>query len=303
MRALAWVVCLAWVVGLAGCSNSSMVVKGQYDKLQKQQLAISRQNQELQKTNARLKELNRMKTQFLAVATHEIRTPLSIVIGYNHFLLQEKAGAVYAEQKRILEESVQSCERLLNIVNEMLDFSRIETGNLQLHLKENNVLELLERVYRQMKIISDRASLGFFLRIPSEPIVLKYDTDRIEQVLVNLISNAIKFTPSGGVITLSASERFEKGETLLDLSISDTGKGLSPSLQDKIFEEDQPFIETGLLPSQKKGVGLGLAISKRIVEAHGGRIWVKSKEGQGATFTFCLPGGTRPETKDEQGIR
>jgi PAS domain S-box-containing protein len=257
--------------------------------LQEARRSLLKQNEELLATNERLDELNKTKTHFLAVATHEIRTPLSIIMGYNRFLLQDKAGDVNPEQKRILEESVQSCERLLNIVNEMLDFSRIESGKLELHNRESDILTLLGRVYRQMKIIADRERIELVLSLPERPILLVYDADRIEQVLVNLISNAIKFTGAGGVITLSAQERAENGGGFLEISVADTGVGLSRSMMEKIFDAYQPFLSKGVGNSHPKGVGLGLAISKKIVEAHGGRIWAEGKKGQGATFRFTLP--------------
>ncbi len=261
--------------------------------LQEARADLLTRNEELLAANERLDEINKRKTHFLAVATHEIRTPLSIIMGYNRFLLQERPGGLNAEQKRILDESVQSCERLLNIVNEMLDFSRIESGKLKLQNRESDVLGLLRRVYRQMKLISDREKIELVLNLPEAPVLLLHDPDRIEQVLVNLISNAIKFTPSGGVITLSAQERAQNGRGFLEISVSDTGVGLSPSVQDKIFREYQPFLSKEAGPSQHKGVGLGLAISKKIVEAHGGRIWAEAAQGKGATFRFTLPSSTR----------
>jgi len=245
--------------------------------------------EDLRRTNERLEELNKIKTHFLAVATHEIRTPLSVIIGYNKFLLQERAGEVPSQQKKILEESVESGERLLGIVNEMLDFSRIETGSLDLRLKESDIRLLLERVHRQMKIIADRAKIDFRLRLPEAPVAFLHDPDRIEQVLVNLLSNSIKFTPEGGNITLSARPVDEEGGESMEISVSDNGKGLSPSMMEKIFAEGQPFVTNSLMPAQKKGVGLGLAISRRIIEAHRGRIWADSREGEGATFTFRIP--------------
>ena len=271
--------------------------------LQETRVSLLNRNQELHKTNERLEELNKMKTHFLAVATHEIRTPLSVVIGYNQFLLQEKAGKVQSAQKNILEESVQSCERLLNIVNEMLDFSRIETGNLELHLKENDILVLLERVYRQMKIISDRATIDLHLQIPKEPVVFAFDPDRVEQVLVNLISNSIKFTSPGGTVILTAQIKVEKQDTVIELSVSDTGKGLSPDMVNRIFQDDHPLVSNDFASSHAKGMGLGLAISRRIVEAHGGRIWGEGKEGKGATFTFDLPFLMLQKKETDTGIR
>ena len=270
-------------------------------RLQEARASLLKRNEELQATNERLDEFNKMKTHFLAVATHEIRTPLSIIMGYNRFLLQEKAGEVNSEQRRILDESVQSCERLLNIVNEMLDFSRIESGKLQLKSRQSDILALLRRVYRQMKIISERERIELALDLPDGPILIDHDPDRIEQVLVNLISNAIKFTPSGGVITLSAAAVASETK-VLEISVSDTGEGLSPSMLGRIFKDDQPFLSSGDGAPHKKGVGLGLAISRRIVEAHGGRICAEGKEGEGASFRFTLPLPLRDQDTREENV-
>ncbi len=257
--------------------------------------SLINQNEELLKTNDRLIDLNRMKTHFLAVGTHEIRTPLSIIMGYNRLLLQEKIGTLNSEQKNILNELVQSCERLLNIVNEMLDFSRIDSGDLKLKLSNVDIRSLLDRVYRQMEIISNRADIELLLNLPEDPIIITHDSDRIEQVLVNLLSNAIKFTSSGGTIALSANTTDEGGKKNLRITVADNGAGFPKSIKNKIFngfKVDPPNVGG---PLKQKGVGLGLAISKRIVKAHGGNIRAESKEGEGAVFTFTLP-----FVKDEQ---
>jgi len=276
--------------------------KDMEDGLQTQASQLREANESLQRINERLDELNRMKTQFLAVATHEIRTPLSVVIGYNQFLLQEKAGRIQAAQRKILDESIQACERLLNIVNEMLDFSRIETGNLRLHLREQDVLVLLKRVHRQMKIIADRAKVLLRLQIPAKTVCCVYDPDRLEQVLVNLISNAIKFTPAGGRITISARKKREPGQGYLELAVSDTGPGLAKELLKRILASSQPLVSQDPAGSRKQGgVGLGLAISRRILDAHGSRLCGHSEEGKGATFSFRLPLLERPGAERDKG--
>lgn len=270
--------------------------------LQQARSDLLARNEELLAANERLDEINKRKTHFLAVATHEIRTPLSIIMGYNRFLLQEKAGALNPEQQRILEESVQSCERLLSIVNEMLDLSRIESGKLKLQKQQSDILGLLRRVYRQMKMIADREKIELALNLPEAPVVLVHDPDRIEQVLVNLISNAIKFTPAGGCITLSATEREQPGGAGLEISIRDTGVGLPGAVLERLFRDETPFLSEGPGGSPHKVVGLGLAISKRIVEAHGGRIWAEAGEGPGATFRFTLPRVLQEQVRAERNL-
>jgi signal transduction histidine kinase len=153
-----------------------------------------------------------------------------------------------------------------------------------------------------MKLISDREQIDLALSLPETPVLLVHDPDRIEQVLVNLISNAIKFTPPGGVITLSARERAQNGRGFFEVSISDTGVGLSGSMKDKIFKDYQPFLSKERGPSHQKGVGLGLAISKKIVEAHGGRIWAEGETGEGATFRFTLPFALREPARGERNL-
>ena len=184
----------------------------------------------------------------------------------------------------------------------MLDFSRIESGKLELHKQESDILGLLRRVYRQMKLISDREEIELTLDLPGEPILLVHDPDRIEQVLVNLISNAIKFTSAGGLITLSAQMRVQDGSGVFEISVSDTGIGLSRSMQATIFQGYQPILSGEGGSPHQKGVGLGLAISRKIVEAHGGRIWAGGGKGEGATFRFTLPAAVRVEEKDERNL-
>lgn len=259
--------------------------------LQEARASLLRQNEELQKTNERLEELHKMKTSFLAIATHEIRTPLSIILGYNRLLLQGKLGPLTEDQTRVLEESVQSCERLLQIVSDMLDFTRLESGKIRLQKRREDIVPLLHRVYRQMKMISDRSGVRFVLDVQEGSIPFPFDPDRVEQVLVNLISNAIKFTPRDGSVTLSARRREGADGEWVEVMVRDTGKGFPASMVDKAFDGIFP---AGWGPSEKgdseEGSGLGLGICKRIVEAHGGRIRLESQEGKGSTFVFYLPG-------------
>ncbi|MEW6440744.1 MAG: ATP-binding protein [bacterium] len=277
-------------------------------RLQEARSSLLQRNRELHRTNERLEELHKMKTAFLAIATHEIRTPLSIILGYDRILLQEKFGSLKQEQRRILDESVQSCERLLNIVNEMLDFTKLESGKWKLQQREDDIVPLLRRVYRQMKMISERAGIRFDLDLPEGPTRLFFDPDRIEQVLVNLLSNAIKFTPEGGSISLAAAPKGGPGSGWFEIAVSDTGSGLPPESLNKVFDGLYPFSaessERG--GAKSMGVGLGLGISKRIIEAHGGRIEARSREGQGSTFLFCLPlqaDRTSPAPQEADSVR
>lgn len=258
--------------------------------LQEARASLLKQNDELQKTNERLEELHKMKTSFLAIATHEIRTPLSIILGYNRLLLQGKLGPLTDDQTRVLEESVQSCERLLQIVSDVLDFTRLESGKIRLQKRSEDIVPLLGRVYRQMKMISDRSGIRFLLDVQEDSIRFPFDPDRIEQVLVNLISNAIKFTPRDGSVTLSALRRERTDGAWVEVMVRDTGRGFPASMVEKAFDGIFPAVwgPSGTRDPEV-GTGLGLGICKRIVEAHGGRIRLESREGEGSTFIFCLP--------------
>ncbi len=259
-------------------------------------------NEELHQANQRLEELHKLKTNFMAVAIHEIRTPLNVILGYSQLLLSEKLGPLSREQKRVLVESDKNCERLLDIVNDVLDLSKIEAGKMDISPREANIVELVQRVYRQMKIISDRSHLRLTLKVPRKPIIASFDPDRIEQVLMNLISNAIKFTPENGRIELSVAP-VAKGTAgrCVRIAVSDTGRGLPKEMLDKVFDEFHQISPQGI-PLEKRGSGLGLAISKKIIERHGGTIWAESEEGKGSTFSFTLPLTSTSRSRREQTI-
>ena len=250
---------------------------------------LLQRNEELRKVNERLEEVNRLKTHFMAVATHEIRTPLTVVMGYTRLLASGKLGVLTREQKKVLADTEKNCERLLSIINGVLDLSKIEAGKMEVNPREGDIVEVVRRVYRQMRIIADRSRLGLRLKAPRRPLRGFFDPDRVEQVLMNLISNAIKFTPEGGTIEVAVASRAEgrDGESL-QISVSDTGKGLPREMLDRVFDEFHQISPQRSLVGEK-GTGLGLAISKKIVEAHGGRIWAESEEGKGSTFCFILP--------------
>lgn len=254
-------------------------------------------NEDLREVNERLEEVNRLKTHFMAVATHELRTPLTVVMGYTRLLASGKLGVLTREQKKVLADTEKNCERLLSIVNGVLDLSKIEAGKMEINPREGNIVEVVRRVYRQMKIIADRSRLDLRLKAPRHPLRGFFDPDRVEQVLMNLMSNAIKFTPEGGTIEVAVASRTEgTGGESLQISVSDTGKGLPSEMLDKVFDEFHQISPQRSLLGEK-GTGLGLAISKKIVETHGGRIWAESEEGKGSTFCFTLP------LSDHLGVR
>ena len=193
-------------------------------------------------------------------------------------------GQINAKQKEYLEDILSSGNHLLSLINDVLDLSKVEAGQVELEL---NAFSLREALERGLVMVRERATTsGVRLGLELDPAaeVIEGDERRIRQVIFNLLSNAVKFTPSGGLVELRSAER--DGE--VRVSVADTGPGIAPEDQDRIFEE---FQQTEAGAGQREGTGLGLALSKRLVELHGGRIWVDSEPGHGSTFTFSLPAG------------
>jgi two-component system, NarL family, sensor histidine kinase BarA len=261
---------------------------------------------------SRLQDLNQKKNKFLALATHELRTPVTVMKGYHRILLDERLGKLQAQQKKVLRESEESCTRLNKIINSLLDLSRIETGKLELIYQENDFADNIKAVISQMKETCKRKRLSFILKVDRDLPRFKFDRDKINQVLANLLENSIKYTPSRGKIYISVQAHFwerrnptdsleqqnpetrsqrERGavnhqSNAVMVEISDTGIGISPENQQEIFEE---FTQISSNQMNRSGLGLGLAISKRIIDAHGGKIWVDSQLNSGSKFMFLLP--------------
>ena len=263
---------------------------------------------------SRLQELNQLKNNFLAKATHELRTPVTVIKGYHRILLDARLGELLPQQKEVLVESEQSCARLIRIINSLLDFSRIEAGKLELVYQEYDLASNAKLVASQIKETANMKDLLLRVRINKDVPQLNCDREKINQVLTNLLDNAVKFTPTGGRVSLSAWPlSWDKGnlptrrpssahtrkeehstsqpngslaKNAVLIEVCDTGPGISPQHQSEIFEE---FTQISSQLLQRSGLGLGLAISRRIIEAHGGTIWVESEINKGSRFAFVLP--------------
>ncbi|MBM7623382.1 ATP-binding protein [Sporohalobacter salinus] len=227
-----------------------------------------------------LKEVDQMKSEFVSMVSHEFRTPLtSMNMGIN-MLLEENIGEVNEEQKELLEVAREDCEHLNNLVDDLLDLSKIESGEIDL---EFNVVEV-KRIFEasSQPFITQAEEQGVDL-ITADTNNLKVyaDFNKITWVITNLIGNALRYTEKGDRIKLSADKKGHK----VHISVSDTGAGIPKEYRHKIFDK---FVRVGDDRDEETGTGLGLAISKEIIEAHGGRIWVESEVGKGSTFTFTL---------------
>jgi signal transduction histidine kinase len=239
-------------------------------------------NDELSRLYRELETASQHKSDFLANMSHELRTPLNAIIGFSQVLREEMVGDVNEKQLEYLDDILSSGNHLLSLINDVLDLSKVEAGQVELELAPFSLQEALER---GVAMVRERATRdGVQIRLAANPDVdvVAGDERRIRQVIFNLLSNAVKFTPAGGSVDVWATQ--DNGE--VTVSVADTGRGIAAEDLRRIFEE---FRQTDAGIEQGEGTGLGLALSKRLVELHGGRIWAESELGTGSTFVFTLP--------------
>ena len=249
----------------------------------------------------RLQEVNRQKTVFLASAAHELKTPLAVMKGYYDLLLSGSLGALSEKQREMLGESKESCDRLIRLVSMFLNYSALESGKLVLQLRENDLRDCVEDVVCRWRDAFQRAKVHLEIRLDPNLKRFKFDYPKVQQCINNLVDNALKHTPAGGCVAVRAEPHFwerrvaelapaverrngrrsRPNSTLV--SVSDTGVGIAAEYHQEIFEE---FVRVD--PSSS-GMGLGLAITKRLIQGHRGKIWVDSEPGRGSSFTFLLP--------------
>jgi signal transduction histidine kinase len=243
---------------------------------------VNRMNDELRRLYGELEAASRHKSEFLANMSHELRTPLNAILGFSQVLRERMFGEVNRKQQEYLDDIVSSGNHLLSLINDVLDLSKVEAGQVQLEVAPFSLGDALERGVVMVRERATKDGVRIALRPDPNVDVVDGDERRIRQVIFNLLSNAVKFTPAGGAVDVSAAR--VDGE--VRVSVADTGPGLAPQDQERIFEE---FQQTEVGTEQREGTGLGLALSKRLVELHGGRIWVDSELGKGSTFVFTLP--------------
>jgi len=223
------------------------------------------------------------KSEFLAHMSHELRTPLNVIIGFSELLLDEVPGKINEEQRRCLNDVLGSGNNLLNLINDILDLSKIESGKMELSLRNFSLSGVIEALRSVMLPILTPRDQSLDVELEEGLPQVYADKAKVRQVLLNLLSNSTKFTPDGGRLKIEAAREDERCR----VSVIDNGIGIKPENQEKIFEEfcqiESPLTE------EKGGTGLGLAIARQIVERHGGRIWVDSDYGQGSRFNFTLP--------------
>jgi len=243
---------------------------------------VNRMNDELRRLYTELAETSRHKSEFLASMSHELRTPLNAIIGFSQVLREEMFGSVNEKQAEYLDDIISSGNHLLSLINDVLDLSKVEAGQVELEVRPFSLRDALESGVVMVRERATDDGVQVDLAATPDVDVIEGDERRIKQVIFNLLSNAVKFTPAGGAVDVRAAR--VNGE--VRISVADTGPGIAPGDHARIFEEFQQS-EAGL--EQREGTGLGLPLSKRFVELHGGRIWLESELGKGSTFVFTLP--------------
>jgi signal transduction histidine kinase len=246
-------------------------------------IANARLFQAIEEKSRQLEVANRHKSEFLANMSHELRTPLNAVIGFSEVLLERMFGEINDKQTEYLQDILSSGRHLLSLINDILDLSKIEAGRMELALASFHLPQALDNAVTLVKERAARHGIALHVDVDGRLGEIIGDERKIKQVLLNLLSNAVKFTPERGRISLRAV----LADGAVEVSVSDTGVGIAPEDQGTIFEE---FRQVGRDDARKhEGTGLGLTLTKKFVEMHGGRIWVESAVGRGSTFTFTLP--------------
>lgn len=245
--------------------------------------------QEIQSANVRLQQLDKLKDEFVSLASHELRTPMTVIKSYLWLMMDKNNSQSLSEKQRMyIDRAYSSTQRLINLVNDMLNISRIESGRFTLTIQSIDIVQLIGTIYTEMLPKAQEQKINFQFERPLQPLPkVQADPERLEQVLINLIGNSLKFTPENGTIKVTIScNPLDKTETV---SIMDTGKGISKEDVLKLFQKFSMVGGNRLVEQNVQGTGLGLYLSKSIIELMGGKIWVTSEgEGKGSKFSFTL---------------
>jgi signal transduction histidine kinase len=237
---------------------------------------------EIEDKSRQLEVASQHKSEFLANMSHELRTPLNAIIGFSELLSERLYGDLNEKQEEYLKDIHASGQHLLSLINDILDLSKIEAGRMELEVTDFHLPTAIDNALTLIRERAVRHGITLHQQIDPRLAQIQGDERKLKQVLLNLLSNAIKFTPEGGRIEIRATPVTGS----IEVSVTDTGVGIAPEDQEAIFEE---FRQVGTAAKKVEGTGLGLALSRKVIELHGGRIWVTSQVGVGSAFTFTFP--------------
>ena len=252
------------------------------DELGELAASLNRTSAELGRLYKQVETANQHKSEFLANMSHELRTPLNAIIGFSEVLSERMFGELNEKQAEYIGDILQSGQHLLSLINDILDLSKIEAGRMELEFSDFDLPSTIEQTVMLVRERAVRRGITLERAIDERLGSIRADERKVKQVLLNLLSNALKFTPEGGKIDVRAAVN----DGVAEISVTDTGVGISPEDQEAVFEE---FRQVGSASKKVEGTGLGLAISRSFIALHGGKIWVTSQVGTGSTFAFTLP--------------
>lgn len=269
---------------------SELDLKRHTETLEEKNRQLTAMQRELEQKNAELVRLNEEKNGFVGMAAHDLRNPLGVILGYSDFLLIMRRSELAEEDAEIVEEIKKSSQFMLSLINDLLSISTIEAGKLTLERTSTDLAELTVANVRRNTVLAARKGMGLVCAVDRDLPRVLVDVQKVEQVLSNLIGNAVQYSFPESSIEIAVHH--QRGEVIL--SVTDHGQGIAPEDMGKLFK---PFGRaTSVSTGGEKSTGLGLAIARRIVEGHGGRIWVESEIGEGSTFFVAFPVETAPAT-------
>ncbi len=253
------------------------------EELERLNAELADRNRELKDANTRLHELSNMKEEFLALTTHDLRSPLAVISGVINFFTSGRLGELTPEQQKMVSMMERNTGNLIELVNDLLDASKLESGSIRLDITADDLHTIAAELSETMTPLAADKGIDLHVNIPADLPHVRADRAKLRRILVNLLSNAIKFTNRGGRVTISA----EHIDGVIRISVTDTGVGIAPEDVARLFDKYEQARSRAT--RSEKGTGLGLYITKQLVELHGGTINVESTLGEGSTFAFTLP--------------
>jgi signal transduction histidine kinase len=254
------------------------------EELERLNQQLNETNRELNDANAKLLELSEMKEEFLALTTHDLRSPLTVISGVISFFTSGRLGELSPEQKNMVSMMERNTQNLIELVNDLLDASKLESGTIRLEIASTDLRGVLNELRETMEPLAKEKGIELVVTLPADLPSVEADRVKLRRIILNLLSNALKFTPKGGRVEVRA----ESQDNLVHISVSDTGVGIAPEDVARLFDKYEQARSRAT--RGEKGTGLGLYITRQLVELHGSEIKVRSEVGKGSTFSFTLPG-------------